>query len=71
VLLSTEDEVYFGLNHVGARVWQLLPPESASMEELCAVLAAEFPETPPEDIGADVIELLEDLRTHGLVLPAA
>jgi len=67
VLLSTEDEVYFGLNHVGARVWQLLPPTSESLGELCAVLTSEFPDAAPEVVREDVIELLEALRAYGLV----
>ena len=28
VLFSTDNEVYFGLNSVGARVWELLPPSA-------------------------------------------
>ena len=71
VLLSTEDEVYFGLNHVGARVWQLLPPKSESLEDLCAALAEEFPDAPPEEIRPDVLALLEELETHGLVTSVA
>ena len=37
VLLDTRSEVYFGLNAVGARVWQLLPG-SRSLDELSAAV---------------------------------
>ena len=29
VLLHVEEEIYFGLNDVGTRIWQLLPPTCA------------------------------------------
>ena len=38
VLLQMEDEIYFGLNSVGARIWQLLPPASTDLDDLCAQL---------------------------------
>jgi hypothetical protein len=72
VLLSTETEIYFGLNEVGARVWQLLPPASASFDELCVRLAREYPDAPLETIRLDVAELLDALLEQRLVvLPSA
>jgi hypothetical protein len=70
VLYSTEEEVYFGLNPVGVRVWELLPPVHQHLDDLCRVLTSEYPEAPPEVIRADVTELLEELGKLGLVLPA-
>jgi len=67
VLLSTADEVYYGLNAVGARVWELLPPVSRTVEELCATVAAGYPETEAATIRADVLELLQTLEAHGLL----
>ncbi|HEX6533536.1 MAG TPA: PqqD family protein [Gemmatimonadaceae bacterium] len=69
VLFSTEDEVYFGLNAVGARVWELLPPASSTLDELCATIAAQYPDVDPQMILADVRELLGELAAHRLVLP--
>jgi hypothetical protein len=69
VLFSTTDEVYFGLNAVGARVWQLLPPATDTLDELCARLAPEYPEVDSQVIRGDVEELLAELTAHGLVLP--
>jgi len=47
VLFSTEEEVYFGLNEVGARVWELLPPATNSLDELCAALAVQYLDADP------------------------
>lgn len=72
VLFSPSTEVYFGLNEVGSRVWELLPPASGSIDDLCAALGTEYPEVPAETIRADVLELLEDLAREKLVSrPAA
>ncbi|MDB4884108.1 MAG: hypothetical protein JWL95_2874 [Gemmatimonadetes bacterium] len=70
VLYSTAEEVYFGLNAVGVRIWDLLPPTQHRLEDLCAVLYAEYPDAPRELIHADVVELLEELTKLGLVQPA-
>ena len=68
VLLSTRDEVYFGLNRVGARVWELLCSPKHELEDLCRVLAEEFPGVGIEMLKADVSELLERLQDLGLVV---
>lgn len=70
VLFSTRDEVYFGLNPVAARVWELLPPTSGSMDELCATLAREYPDVAAAELRQDVEELLRDLAQFGLVTTA-
>lgn len=70
VLYSTEEEVYFGLNPVGVRVWELLPPAHQQLDDLCRVLAAEYPDVEESVIRADVAELLDELLKSGLVLPA-
>jgi hypothetical protein len=69
VLYSPDEEVYFGLNPVGVRVWELLPPAQQRIDDLCRLLAAEYPDVGAEVIRADVTELLEDLTKLGLVLP--
>jgi len=67
VLLSTTDEVYYGLNAVGAMVWQLLPPESTTIDDLCRKVSAAYPEVVPDAIRSDVQDLLDELLSHGLV----
>ena len=71
VLFSLTDEVYFGLNAVAAEVWEMLPPAHASLESLCAALAARHPDVASADLRADVIELLTSLQSFGLLIPAA
>lgn len=67
VLYSTADEVYFGLNPVGVRVWELLPPAQQTLDGLCGVLCSEYPDVPAEVIRGDVAEILEELSKLGLV----
>ena len=67
VIFSTVDEVYFGLNAVGARVWELLPPAMTSFDEMIAKLALDYPDVDEALIRADVTELLQELEGHGLV----
>lgn len=69
VLFSSEEEVYFGLNAVGAQVWELLPPASSTFDEMCVTIAAQYPEVDPSVIRDDVRELLAELASHRLVLP--
>jgi hypothetical protein len=68
VLFSTTDEVYFGLNEVGARIWELLPPVSSTLDELVRELSASYPEVELATIRADVVELLSELQSQGLVV---
>jgi Coenzyme PQQ synthesis protein D (PqqD) len=69
VLFSTADEVYFGLNAVASRVWELLPPVLATVGELCTTLQAEYPDVPSATIRSDVLELLDHLEANALILP--
>ena len=71
VLFAPATEVYFGLNEVGAKVWQLLPPAVSSLDELCGRLSAEYPTVEPSMIRQDVLELLDQLTAEGLVAPSA
>lgn len=69
VLFSTETEVYFSLNQVGAVVWELLS-DGRSMDDLCAGVQARFPDADPVDVRRDVDELLgELLRARLLEVP--
>ena len=70
MLFSTVDEVYFGLNAVASRVWELLPPALGTVDDLCTTLAREHPDVAPETIRSDVAELLEHLIANALVVPA-
>lgn len=71
VLLHTREEVYFGLNDVGAKIWQLLPPTCATLDDLVAAIAPAYPDIAAEVLRADIAELLGDLERNGLVVPHA
>lgn len=65
VMLDLANGTYYGLNPVGAHVWQLLG-EGKSLGEVCAAVVEEF-EVPHELAQADVLDLVKDLQEHGLV----
>jgi hypothetical protein len=67
VLLATRDEVYYGLNAAGARIWTLLAAEVESLDALCAELGESYPDAPAADLRADAVELLDALRAGGLI----
>jgi len=68
VLLHVEDEIYFSLSDVAARIWRLLPPASATLDELCSTLHQQYPDVPPEVIREDVQGLLGELLESRLVI---
>ena len=68
VLLSTTDEVYFGVNQVGARIWSLLPPVSHTFGELCSALEQQYPDAGAERIRVDAQEFIDALIASGLVV---
>jgi hypothetical protein len=70
VLFSVKDEVYYGLNAVGMRIWQLLPPVHSSVDELCGALRTDYPQVDPAVLRVDVVELLDELTALGLLQTA-
>ena len=70
VLLSTADEVYFGVNPVGAKIWSLLPPVSRTFGEMCTELERQYPDAGAQRIRADAQHFIEALIANGLVVTA-
>jgi hypothetical protein len=69
VLLDPEAGIYFGLNEVGTRAWNLIGPGAgagATLATVHAALLAEY-EAPPERIWDDLLALVRDLIDHRLV----
>jgi hypothetical protein len=64
-LLNTQTNKYYGLEKVGARLWQLLN-EGKSLKEAHQIILSEY-EVDPAQLMQDILELLEHLREHGLV----
>ena len=65
VLLDYDRGIYYGLNPVGARVWQLLR-DGSTPEEIIARLTDEY-DVAPAALEADVAALLHDLEAKELV----
>ena len=59
VLLDLASENYFGLNPVGARIWQLIG-DGATLQAVFDALVAEF-DAEPERIRADLLALIDEL----------
>ena len=68
VILHLDDGVYYSLNPVGARVWDLLQ-QPRTAEELIARVTEEF-DVAAERCRLDVEELLSALRERALVVLA-
>jgi len=67
VLLDLRNGVYFSLNRVGTRVWQLIQ-EVGEMDLVRERLLEEFEVTPAE-VDRDLQRLLTELVQRGLVVP--
>ena len=68
VILGLNDEVYYGLDGAGARMWNLLQTPR-TIGELVELLSAEF-EVTRERLESDLQALLDVLLEKGLVAPA-
>lgn len=65
ILLSMQSAMYYGLDHVGSRIWELVR-EPISVSEISDAIAREY------DVGlprcqAEVIEFLRELAAKGLI----
>jgi hypothetical protein len=67
VLLDLESGVYYGLDEVGTRAWQLLL-EGKSVAEVCGVMSEEY-DVAKNVLFEDVARLVADLRDRNIVSP--
>jgi len=65
VILNLADEVYYGLDGVGARVWELLS-EPRAVSDVAAAIAAEY-EVEADTAERDLLALLDELAGRRLV----
>ena len=65
VLLDLESGMYFGLDGVGKRIWELLA-DGKRLGEIAAVIAGEF-DVDEEKALSDLIDFAKDLNGRGLV----
>ena len=68
VMLDLASSTYFGLDPVGARIWQLLV-EGKTLAEVCDVMLQEY-EVSRAEIERDVTNLAEELARKGLICAA-
>ena len=65
VILSLKDGVYYGLNPVGARIWNIIK-EPRSVKEILNIILAEF-EVEPKSCQEDLMRLLQELASRELI----
>lgn len=70
VILHLESGTYFGLDPVGARIWQLMG-EGRALDAICEVMLHEY-DVSREELERDTMSLVEDLLArHLIVLPSS
>ena len=69
VLLHTGTEVYFGLDHIGARMWETLA-DTGDIEATASRLVGEF-EVEESRLLSDLRQLVAELTEAGLLEVAA
>jgi hypothetical protein len=65
VILNLQDGVYYGLNQVGTFVWKMLQAP-VPVRQICDAVVNEY-EVDPERCQKDILALLQDLQSHGLI----
>jgi hypothetical protein len=65
VLLNLDSGLYFGLDPIGTRIWNLLA-ERQSLTQIVSTITAEY-EVHDEQCKTDLMKLLGDLEAQGLV----
>ena len=65
VILDLASGTYFGLDPVGARIWQLMG-EGQTLAGICDVMVEEF-EVKREALEADLLALVAELKDKGLI----
>jgi xanthine dehydrogenase molybdopterin-binding subunit B len=66
VLLDLDRGIYYGLDPVGARMWQLLA-EGASVETIVDTMAGEY-DVEREALHGDLARLTNELQERGLLV---
>ena len=65
VLLNLKSGIYFGLDPIGTRIWQLFA-EHKLLTEIAQTILAEY-DVSEDNCSADLLKLVDDLEHHGLV----
>ena len=67
VVYDSAAEVYYGLNDVGAAIWELLGDPDLSPDRLIARLASRYPDADETLLRADFDALIGSLVGYGLL----
>jgi hypothetical protein len=67
VLLNLESGVYYGLDSVGTRVWQLLQQDK-TLADVCLVMVDEY-DAPADVLQDDIATLVHELCEKQLLMP--
>jgi len=67
VLLNLESGVYYGLDAVGTRIWQLIL-QGCTIANVCDTMIKEY-DVERDVLHADVMRLVGELREQGIVTP--
>jgi hypothetical protein len=65
VILNLQSGVYFGLDAVGTRIWQLCG-QHGSLRSVWQAMRDEF-DAPAEDLEADLLTFIDELAAKGLL----
>ncbi len=65
IILDFNDEIYYGLNSVGSRIWELLQ-KPRSVREILEILLEEY-EVKPGPCREDLFKLLRELASRNLI----
>ena len=66
VILNLQTGLYFGLDDVGTRIWQLMQ-ECGSLRQVFDSLCEEY-DAPSETLQADLLHLVSELDAKGLLV---
>jgi len=65
VILDLASGTYFGLNPVGARIWELLG-EGKTLAQVCDTMLSEF-EVSRDELERDIADLVQQLQVRQLI----
>ncbi len=65
VLLSTQSEIFFGLDSVGTQIWQLIE-EHSELRTVVGILLEKY-DVGEEELEKELLEFIEKLHAKGLV----
>jgi hypothetical protein len=64
-ILDIKSGIYYGLNAVGARIWNLIQ-EPQLVDAICATILEEY-DVEPDRCARDILTLLQELLANGLI----